>query len=256
MIYNEYAQVLETKNPETGKLYQPTDLNVINCNDVGHGDAPGRAVRPRVVAVRGRQRGHRDALPEGLVPGLDLLPDQPGRLRPVHGRRRLHAGHRPPGLDDERDQRPGLAVPERDRDAWIRPLWQQTVDVSLEAGIIKAAPPAEAFRTDLATAALAGITDDTKGADFRRATWRSPRAATSRRPLATSKGRPARVGPRSGPGPNRKAGPPTEARPFSDRSALGQECLEAVPGLDRALGHPGRQCAFDRPRANPCARRR
>ena len=44
--------------------------------------------------------------------------------------------------------------------------WQQTVDVALAAGIIKAAPPADAFRTDLATAALAGITDDAKGADF------------------------------------------------------------------------------------------
>ena len=44
--------------------------------------------------------------------------------------------------------------------------WQQTVDVSLGAGIIKAAPPAEAYRTDLATKALEGITDDTKGADF------------------------------------------------------------------------------------------
>jgi NitT/TauT family transport system substrate-binding protein len=47
-------------------------------------------------------------------------------------------------------------------------LWQQTVDVSLEAGIIKAAPPAEAYRTDLAEAALAGITEDTKGADFQK----------------------------------------------------------------------------------------
>ena len=35
MIYNEYAQVLEATNPATGKLYQPTDLNVINWNDVG-----------------------------------------------------------------------------------------------------------------------------------------------------------------------------------------------------------------------------
>ncbi|MGY2875844.1 NitT/TauT family transport system substrate-binding protein [Marmoricola sp. URHA0025 HA25] len=35
MTYNEYAQVLETKNPKTGKLYQPEDLNVINWNDVG-----------------------------------------------------------------------------------------------------------------------------------------------------------------------------------------------------------------------------
>ena len=30
MTYNEYAQVLETKNPETGELYQPEDLNVID----------------------------------------------------------------------------------------------------------------------------------------------------------------------------------------------------------------------------------
>ena len=35
MTYNEYAQVLETVNPDTGELYQPDDLNVINWNDEG-----------------------------------------------------------------------------------------------------------------------------------------------------------------------------------------------------------------------------
>ena len=35
MVYNEYAQVLEAENPETGELYQPEDLNVIDFNDVG-----------------------------------------------------------------------------------------------------------------------------------------------------------------------------------------------------------------------------
>lgn len=35
MIYNEYAQVLEAKNPDTGQLYQPSDLNVLNWNDEG-----------------------------------------------------------------------------------------------------------------------------------------------------------------------------------------------------------------------------
>ena len=35
MTYNEYAQVLETKNPKTGELFTPQDLNVINWNDVG-----------------------------------------------------------------------------------------------------------------------------------------------------------------------------------------------------------------------------
>lgn len=35
MIYNEYALVLESINPFTHKLYQPSDLNVINWNKVG-----------------------------------------------------------------------------------------------------------------------------------------------------------------------------------------------------------------------------
>jgi NitT/TauT family transport system substrate-binding protein len=35
MTYNEYAQVLETVNPDTGELYQPDELNVIDWNEVG-----------------------------------------------------------------------------------------------------------------------------------------------------------------------------------------------------------------------------
>jgi NitT/TauT family transport system substrate-binding protein len=35
MTYNEYAQVLETINPDTGELYQPDELNVIDWNEEG-----------------------------------------------------------------------------------------------------------------------------------------------------------------------------------------------------------------------------
>jgi len=35
MTYNEYAQVLETVNPDTGELYQPDDLDVIDWNAEG-----------------------------------------------------------------------------------------------------------------------------------------------------------------------------------------------------------------------------
>jgi len=35
MTYNEWAQVLEAENPDTGELYQPDDFNVIDWNDVG-----------------------------------------------------------------------------------------------------------------------------------------------------------------------------------------------------------------------------
>ena len=37
MTYNEYAQLLEAINPETGELYQPEDFNVINYAEYGVG---------------------------------------------------------------------------------------------------------------------------------------------------------------------------------------------------------------------------
>jgi NitT/TauT family transport system substrate-binding protein len=37
MTYNELAQVLETKNPDTGELYQLSDLNVMKMSDLGTG---------------------------------------------------------------------------------------------------------------------------------------------------------------------------------------------------------------------------
>jgi NitT/TauT family transport system substrate-binding protein len=46
-------------------------------------------------------------------------------------------------------------------------LWQHTVDVSVGAGIIGAAPPADAYRTDLASAALRDLADaDPTGESF------------------------------------------------------------------------------------------
>lgn len=37
MTYNEYAQVLEAVNPDTGELYQPEDFNVVSYEDEGVG---------------------------------------------------------------------------------------------------------------------------------------------------------------------------------------------------------------------------
>jgi NitT/TauT family transport system substrate-binding protein len=37
MTYNEYAQVLEAVNPDTGELYTPDDLNVVSYEDEGVG---------------------------------------------------------------------------------------------------------------------------------------------------------------------------------------------------------------------------
>jgi NitT/TauT family transport system substrate-binding protein len=35
MIYNEYAQVLEAKNPDTGVLYQPGDMDIVSMESTG-----------------------------------------------------------------------------------------------------------------------------------------------------------------------------------------------------------------------------
>jgi NitT/TauT family transport system substrate-binding protein len=35
MVYNEYAQLLETENPDTGELFKPDDLNVLDYNEHG-----------------------------------------------------------------------------------------------------------------------------------------------------------------------------------------------------------------------------
>ena len=47
MTYNELAQVLETKNPKTGKLYTLNDLKVFKMSDHRHRHAAGRRLRPR-----------------------------------------------------------------------------------------------------------------------------------------------------------------------------------------------------------------
>ena len=57
MTYNELAQVLETENPKTGKLYQLSDLNVIKLADVGTGMLEdGIFVRGDWIAVRPTRR--------------------------------------------------------------------------------------------------------------------------------------------------------------------------------------------------------
>ena len=63
--------------------------------------------------------------------------------RPMRARQ-LGAG--PPGLDDERDQRAGLAVAGRRRACSTRSVWNQTVQVAKQAGIIKQDPSHDGLR--------------------------------------------------------------------------------------------------------------
>jgi NitT/TauT family transport system substrate-binding protein len=167
MIYNEYAQVLEAKNPETGELYKPTDLNVINYNDVGTSMLQD-ALFARASWLA--EAGHEDVATRFLKASFqgwiycrthaaDCV------QYTVNAGSTLGAGHQAWMMNEINP----LVWPSANGIGVMDPAeWQQSVDVALAAGIIKAAPPAEAYRTDLAKAALAGITEDSKGTDFKK----------------------------------------------------------------------------------------
>jgi NitT/TauT family transport system substrate-binding protein len=167
MIYNEYAQVLEAKNPETGELNKPTDFNVINYNDVGTSMLQD-ALFARASWLA--EAGHEDVATRFLKASFqgwiycrthaaDCV------QYTVNAGSTLGAGHQAWMMNEINP----LIWPSPNGIGVMDPAeWQQSVDVALEAGIIKAAPPAEAYRTDLAKAALAGITEDSKGTDFKK----------------------------------------------------------------------------------------
>ncbi len=116
MTYNEYAQVLEAVNPDTGELYTPEDFNVISYEEIGVG-----MLQDAIWADAGRladdpaYKDTGDPLRRGLDAGLDVLPRQ-RRGVPRHRRgRRLDARRQPPAVADERGQQAHLAVTRRHR---------------------------------------------------------------------------------------------------------------------------------------------
>ena len=170
MIYNEYAQVLETINPDTGELYQPEDLNVIDYN------AEGTAMLQDALFARKAwldQEGNTDVATrflEASFRGWIFCRDNPDKCieYTVDQGSTLGAGHQAWMMNEINP----LIWPSPNGIGMMdKALWDQTVAVSTEAEIIPEAPPADAYRTDLAEAALANITDvDTKGADFTKGT--------------------------------------------------------------------------------------
>ena len=115
MTYNELAQVLEQKNPDTGELYTLDELNVIKMSDVGTGALEDGIFVTDGLARRRGEPGHRDAVPEGELPGLGVLPRQLRRVPAERARQRPDARRGPSALAAERDQRADLAERGRDR---------------------------------------------------------------------------------------------------------------------------------------------
>jgi NitT/TauT family transport system substrate-binding protein len=170
MIYNEYAQVLEAQNPETGELYKPEDLNVINWNDYRV------AMLQDAIFARKAwldQDGNRDiavrfvrASLKGWMYCRDHADDCVKYTTDAGSQ--LGAGHQAWMMNEVN----ALVWPSPLGVGAIDPVfWGQTVRVSKGAGVIKNDPSLDAYDTSIAAEALASITDgDTKGEGFTKGT--------------------------------------------------------------------------------------
>jgi NitT/TauT family transport system substrate-binding protein len=168
MTYNEYAQVLEATNPDTGQLYTPADLAVVDFNEVG------TAMLQDAVWANAdwlAEEGNEDIAERFLRASLrgwifcrDNFEDCVDIVL-AHGPA-LGASHQAWQLN------------EINKLIWPSPLgigvmdptlWAQTVEVATGQGVITAAPPGGAYRTDLAEAAATSLEEDgldTTGAGY------------------------------------------------------------------------------------------
>ncbi|GMQ98219.1 MAG: ABC transporter substrate-binding protein [Acidimicrobiia bacterium] len=159
MIYNEYAQVLETVNPATGELYQPSDLSIINWNDVGtamlqdaiwaDADKLESDAAYRATAV---------AFVEASIRGWAFCRDEFDKCADIV----LGAG---PTLGESHQR---WQLNEINNLIWPSPagagvmdqaLWNQTVEVATSEGILASAPTDGAFVTDIVAEALQNLKD-------------------------------------------------------------------------------------------------
>ena len=163
MTYNEYAQVLEAINPETGELYQPSDFNVINWNDEGtamYQDAIWASEeRLADAAYQDTTQRFITASLKGWIQCRDNA-QQCADIITANGSK-LGASHQLWMMNEVNK----LIWPSPMGVGVIEPeLWAQTVDVALNtknlegATIITSAPPAEAYTNQYAEAANAALT--------------------------------------------------------------------------------------------------
>ena len=176
MIYNEYAQVLEAKNPTTGKLYQPTDFNVINWNDDGtamlqdaiwaNTDEAGATRPTRTTTVK-----FLAASLKGWIYCRDNADEVPRHRREG----RVEARREPPAVADERGQQADLAFAVGGLGAIDQAAWEQTVKIARTTNadgqtVLTKAPDDAAYTNDYVTKAieqLKGQGVDVMGANYK-----------------------------------------------------------------------------------------
>ena len=179
MIYNEYAQVLEATNPETGALYQPSDLNVINYNDFRTAMLQDAIFARQAWLDEAANRDIAVRFVRASLKGWIYCRDNPADCvtYALNAGSQLGAGHQAWQMNEVN----ALVWPSPLGVGNVDPVfWGQTVKVAKNAGIIKSQPGLNAYDASIVQEALAD--HDRHGHErattSRRAPSRSPRAAT------------------------------------------------------------------------------
>ncbi|HXG25997.1 MAG TPA: ABC transporter substrate-binding protein [Candidatus Binatia bacterium] len=169
MTYNEYAQVLEAINPDTGQLYKPEDLNVIDYNEVG------TAMLQDAVFARKAwlaQAGNEDIAVRFLratLRGWIFCRDNAAKCvdHVLAAGTTLGKGHQAWQMNEVN----ALIWPSPNKIGFTdKALWDQTIAVALEGKVLKAAPGEGAYRNDLVEKAWVGLEGDLIGANFQKGT--------------------------------------------------------------------------------------
>ena len=167
MTYNEYAQVLETVNPETGELYQPEDLVVIDYNEVGTSMLQD-AVHARASWLA--EEGNEDIATRflaGVFKGWAFCRDNPEECVQftVDSGSTLGLGHQRWMMNEIN---PLIWPAPEGIGSMPVETYERTVQTMLDAGLISEAPGDDAWRSDLTEAAWALVGDDVDlfGEDF------------------------------------------------------------------------------------------
>jgi NitT/TauT family transport system substrate-binding protein len=167
MTYNEYAQVLETVNPETGELYQPEDLVIIDYNEVGSAMLQD-AIHARASWLA--EDGNEDVATRflaGAFRGWAYCRDNPDECVNITLDRgpTLGVGHQNWMMNEIN----ALIWPSPNGIGSVdQEVWDRTIQTLLDGGIIENEPAEGAFRTDLTEAAWALVPEDVDlfGEDF------------------------------------------------------------------------------------------
>ena len=169
MIYNEYAQLLETVNPDTGELFQPEDLNVIDYNEVGTAMLQDAIWSRASWLAEGNNEDTAVKFLKATFRGWIYCRDNPAECEQfvVDAGSTLGAGHQKWQMNEIN----ALIWPSPNGIGSLdAAAWAQMVETAIAGGILAGEPSDDAYRTDLAQQALEALGDaDTTGETWEKA---------------------------------------------------------------------------------------